>query len=357
MAKVSTIAIAALDELEFRSELKGTNVRPGSLAEHVDWEELGMQELPVGLSGPRLHLDGAGADGDARLFWISPFGRLVIFRWSWQIGQPGLNALDWPRHWQDSWSVLEESWPQVAAHLRLPDQEWLFAFSIVEGDEEEITPFLPVVRGLSDGNGHLSHSGVSASIGWDGGLVARIEERCRTELDAIVAIAAVASLRWQNDNHALRRIRGMLRQSGGRDVLDRQTASITRLARKVYDGQTTLDSDTLCVYGSDELIARAFSQGWSMDRLTARANDAIHRLTHANELDTRIQSRESARAQERWLLLLALVGLCGTLAGVLSAVDFRNAIISSEGLRGVLIAIGTVLIGGATLWNASRRRR
>ena len=357
MAKVSTIAIAALDEIEFLSDIRGTHVRPGSLAEHVDWEDLGLQERPTGMQGPQLRLREADSSdvGDMRMYWIAPFGRLVVFRWTWSISQPVLNTVDWPRHWQDSWESLEKVWPTVAEELNLPKQEWLFAFSVIEGTEDEIVPFLPIVHGLSDGNGHLSHSGVSASIGWDGGLITRIDGRCRTELDAIVAIAAVESLRWQSDNHALRRIRSMLRESGGRDGLDQQTASITRLARTVYDGQTTLDSDTLCVYGSDELIARAFTQGWSMDRLTARANDAIHRLTHANELDTRIQLRHSSRAQERWLLLLALVGVCGTLAGVLAAVDFRNVLVSSEGLRIALIGFGTVMIGATALWKAGRR--
>jgi hypothetical protein len=44
------------------------------------------------------------------------------------------------------------------------------------------------------------------------------------------------------------------------------------------------------------------------------------------------------------LFLLTVIGVCGTLAGVLSAVDFRNAIFSSEPMRVGMILVGTVAL-------------
>lgn len=344
--RVTTLAIAALDEFECSETASGEALTPTTLSEHPEWRQLGMRTKPTPHSAGSIPL-APGLEmpaGSVAVRTITPFGRLILFRWTAEVEVGQLAEVDWKAHWRASWSSATEAWPRIAGAEQLPAQDWLFAYSVVEGSASGLQLATAKMNGLADLTCRLEAHGLRVGIGWDGGLVVREVEHCDTGLDAVDAIATLVSLRWQVEAQAIRLIRDMLSEDHSDDARDAQTARIVSTSRRVYLAQTALDPSIFCVYGADELVARAFVDGWGAEKLSARASAAIERLSSANELETRIHLRSSGRSQERSLVLLTMIGICGTIAGVLSAVDFRNVILSSESLRILAIAMGAIVL-------------
>jgi hypothetical protein len=344
--RVTTIAIAALDEFDGVRPSTGQLLVPPTLSEHPEWNELGMRteqtaetaepiELAPGLELPQ---------GRVEIRTIAPFGRLVLVRWTAELETDALKEIDWKQHWRHSWNSAEKAWPTIEAVHGLPAQDWLFSFSVVEGDAGDLGEAVMSAKSLPDLTCRLEAHGLWIGVGWDGGLFVRESSNCSTGLDAVDAIATLVSLRWQIETQAIRLIRDMLEEDHSADARDAQTARIVSISRRVYLAQTALDPSIFCVYGGDELVARAFVDGWGADKVSVRVNTAIDRLSAANELETRIHLRLSGRSQERSLILLTLIGICGTIAGVLSVVDFRNVILSSESLRFAAIGASAAVL-------------
>ena len=346
MPRVSTIALIALDEFQHATEEPGEPMIAASLAEHPDWPELGMRRkaIPANVAGIELHPGTVLPLEEVAFLWINPFGRLVCVQWTRECTTEELASTDWAAHWRNSWKAVEDAWAEISAAHALPKQDWIFAFSVAEGSTDEIGATRQRAMALTADGARVESDGMSAALGWNGGLVARDTGRSETDLGAIVAIASIMSVRWQVETHALRRIRRLLGSDQPTELRDRETASIVAAARHVYHAQTTLEPAVFCIYESDKLVARVFEDGWKSSQLTDRVGTAIERISEANELETRIQMRSVGRSQERSLFLLTVIGVCGTLAGVLSAVDFRNAIFSSEPMRVGMIFLGTVAL-------------
>jgi hypothetical protein len=344
--RITTIAIAALDEFDSVRQSAGELLVPPTLSEHPEWNQLGMRTEATAETAEPIELAPGLVlpPGRVELRTIVPFGRLVLLRWTADVEIDALKEIDWKEHWRGSWNSTAKAWPSIESTHRLPAQDWLFAYSVVEGAAGELGDAIGRVRSLPDLTCRLEAHGIWIGIGWDGGLAVSEIGNCSTGLDAVDAIATLVSLRWQVETQAIRLIRDMLGEDHSADLRDAQTARIVSISRRVYLAQTALDPSIFCVYGADELVARAFVDGWGAEKVSARINTAIDRLSAANELETRIHLRRSGRSQERSLMLLTLIGICGTIAGVLSAVDFRNVILGSESLRFAAIGASAAIL-------------
>lgn len=351
MPRVSTIAIIALDEFSHVVNSTGGPVMAATLAEHPEWIDLGMRVAAIAERAPEIELlPGLGmAGGEISFIWINPFGRIACVKWSHDYTVDELASTNWAAHWRYSWKAVTDAWPSMASAHKLPKQDWLFAFTVVEGTTSEMQGPTAVARTLPGATARMDADGMSIGLGWNGALIVRAVDSCETDVDAILAIATIMSLRWQVETHALRRIRKLLGNDQRRENRDTQTANIVAIARHVYNAQTTLEPSVFCIYGSDDLVARSFDEGWGAEKLSERVSAAIQRMSEANELDTRIQLRQSGHSQARSLFLLTMIGVCGTMAGVLSAVDFRNAIFSSETMRVIMLTSGTMVLAAVAI--------
>lgn len=284
--RVTTITIVALDEFESFPPGAGELLIPSTLSEHPEWKQLGIRTEPLSMHAPGVELapNIMMQQGDASFRTISPFGTLVLIKWANEFPIDRLAEIDWAAHWRASWASATAAWPAISAAHALPPQDWMFSFSIVEGPHGRIDAAARKVKELADLTSRLEAHGLWIGIGWNGGLAVRETAHCESGLDAIDAIATLVSLRWQVEAQAIRLVRDMLGDDHSANSRDAQTAKIVSISRRVYHAQTALEPSIFCVYGGDEVIARAFVEGWGADKLSARVDTAIDRLSAANEI-------------------------------------------------------------------------
>lgn len=359
MPRVHTIAIVTFDEDGFAGELNGSACEAELLASNADWRDLNPMQSPLRLStipSPPLGDSTDLGAASSSLRWIEPFGRIACIVWSAECSAETLAGIDWQAHWEVAWRSTTSSIPELLSQLPGSANAWDFSFSVVEGEEHELAPVIAAMPTIEAATAQLRGSGLSIGLGWNHGLIASNSGRSQIDLGSIISIAMVTSLRWQVESSALKRLRDMLGERNGTHDVERQSSEVLRLARRVYHAQTALDHDLIGVQGEDKLVSEAFSQGWGTGDLSRRVCAAIDRMMDANEIETRMQLRSSGKSQSRSLFVLTLIGVVGTLAGVLSAVDFRNAIFDSESMRMAMISAGAMLLAGAALTASGLRR-
>lgn len=359
MPRVFTIAIVTFDEFGFEGMPGGSPSRPELLSSNADWRDLDSRQLPLQLDSidsPPLVADRLMESGEVTLRWIRPFGRVACMVWSTECTAETLAAVDWTSHWDSAWRCTTAAIPTLLDRLSDATNSWDFSFSVVEGSSDELATVIESMPRIEAATAQLRGSGLSIGLGWNHGLIASETGSSLIDVESIISIAVMTAIRWQVESQALKRLRDLLGEQAGDRNVEMQSRETLSLARRVYHAQTALDHDLVGVQGEDKLVAEAFSQGWGTSDLSKRACAAIDRMMDANEIETRMQLRSSGRSQSRSLFVLTLIGAVGTLAGVLSAVDFRNAIFDSESMRILTISAGTMLLAGAAVIAAGLRR-
>ena len=158
--------------------------------------------------------------------------------------------------------------------------------------------------------------------------------------ETIIGIVAIIAIQWQVDLMAIKTMRVILSQDGDQKEQCKETFQVARLARRANLSHVKL----LSIYVNNHLIPKIFIESWAMNELKEQVNSTIQRIATLNEIESNMHSRASNSKQEKLLFLISLTGVSGTMAAVIATVDFKNAFISSESWRFILVACSAVSI-------------
>lgn len=337
---LKTFAVVAMEESGPADSVDAPKYRPDAGSQHFDWEAIDIREV---LLESRFELPiSLGSEESCfckiRLLSISPLGRIICCEWNWDADF--IPEVAWDQHWDSVEATLRSSWVTLQEKHRLPKMSWAFTLTFLEGQGDSINAFSNSFNGLSGTSVMNQRCGLKAVIDWNGGVIIRNSDTSSIDQNAIIGILTVIAVRWQVDLLAIKSVRRLL-ANDTKSSRDGQTGDLAHLARRIHYAQVRL----LSIYVNNEVITQAFLKAWSMHSLAKNVKEAIEGVVQVNELESRLVQRASNEAQEAFLLIIALVGICGTISGVIASVDFKNSILSSESYRFALILLGTLAIG------------
>lgn len=299
---------------------------------------LGLRELPIAIVPKLVTFDALAPtllENDARLVEVPGVAQVFVVRQRWSIGDDvDPLRIAWPEYWLRALDVGTQNYEAFARARGLSARlEWVSVLSIVTmaQDPPPLDALMRVTQMNDQRSGQAQAAGVACVSGWDGGLFV-LDSRVPTVSAAVVAaIHYVTAADWEAHALASQELAALL--AGLRDTAltaRRAFAGVRSISRHLFWVQATLDPDILCWVSSDVAIADAMWRGWGNAGLRERTCRTLDQVTRVLELDA---SDEEARSRNRTnaaLELLAVLGVAGTAASVIAAVDFSNHVLSSE---------------------------
>ena len=162
-----------------------------------------------------------------------------------------------------------------------------------------------------------STDGVGAMT-WDGFVMAL--RRDPESLDALTSLMRAVCVDWHAQERAAARVRALLkkeRTEGGLDELRRAVA-------RFHHTLAVLEPTLLAYQESDMLFLDAAWNAWRRERLHQRTSHLLAAAEDAYRHAVDAQTEDRQSRLNRYIEWLTVLGGAGTVAGILSTVDFEN---------------------------------
>jgi len=352
--KTHLISIIALNESELPPLDSGHIFDPEQLSQHFDWQAIGLMFKP--LEGGLKHHPSVFYNGfestSLETYWIPNLGRVVVLTSETTADPVHLGDLNIFQYWRECETLIRSDWRPIMLQNQLPDIDWVFSFAILDTDQDALSAVPNRSIEISLRRRWQQSDGLSAVIDWNGALILNAPTQSNASRKTLVGIVSVISIQWQVDLMTIKTLRTLLCQDKSRREQHTETLQVARLARRSNLSQVRL----LSIYVNNHLIPRMFRDAWAMDQFKEQVNSTIQRIATINEIESNIRSSLSNSKQERLLFLISLTGVSGTMAAVIATVDFKNAFISSESWRFVLVAFSAIAIALLAYLNPRNRQ-
>lgn len=221
---------------------------------------------------------------------------------------------------------------------------WSFTLTYLQTSSELNSELLFEKIGLSIGEYNESRVENNSFVGfcsWNGGLLIQKKEH---DINKLFFQVILNSFKWDIYEKTIARIKEVRTkmQANLRKAVD-MNFSLLEISQDFSYLDLCITKDMVAYDQEDVDIHELFSKGWNQEAFKNVAQNQIRVTQELIELSDNIYSREAQDKTNSFLIYLSIIGLSGTLAGIISTIDFSNSIFGNSFYRFSLITVITIL--------------